>query len=1252
MTFWQIVHVHDYRARARSGVTSYCFRALRPGISVGAGVKMRISRVCLTLAGAAGVAVVSALTAGPALGQVDTGAIRGTVTDSSGAVVANVKVTLKNEDTGLVVSAATAGDGTYTFSPVKIGSYTVSVEATGFRKASATHVVVNVQGQARADFQLVPGAVNETVEVSAVSPQMQTQDASIGAIATGAQINDLPLNNRNYTFLAQLGAGVTGLVATRGLDQTGSFVANGLTTVHNSYLLDGIDNNNDTVDFLNGAAYVNLPPPDAIQEFKVQTSNFSAEFGRAGGAVINAAVKSGTNQFHGTAWEFVRNDKLDAVGLDQYFFSPKTPKSEFRRNQFGAAVGGPIRKNKLFVFGDYEGTRIRQGSGLQTNVPTPAEVSSGFTDFRDLFSTQNPAGGVTQTDALGRTLFEPTILDPATTRSVTAGQVDPVTGLVAQATGFVRDPFYTNGSIVGITDFRTLTQFLNQLPSGRMDQNAVKLLGLFPAANVPGAFVNNFQVVRSQPNDTDHFDARVDQNFSDKDQMFGRISYSNQRANNPGTITGDGDNSGFGQGAIVNKSWNVAVSETHSFSATLINEARFGYSRLNNSAQPALAGVQGIPAKYGIPGIPQGSGNGGLPEIDISGLASLGAGAFASPNTRESNTYQFTENLTKVHGGHSFKGGFEYQRLHFPWVDPAWSRGDFQFGGYTGIPNVGGSTGMADILLTPTAATVPNGVNNVGGARTVFASNITQPDDLRNYYGAYFQDDWKMSSKLTINMGLRWEVFQGLGESSGKQAGLVPGALNGAGAQYVILAQQKNTTLSPEFAPLLAKDGIQLSYVGGSSIFTTPLTNFAPRVGLAYRFRPKLVVRAAYGVFFGGFENLGGAPDPGFNYPFAVNLGFFRPNDHTPLTYANGQQATLENGLTPASPDPASPNFSPNGLTLVGFQRPWKTGYTQEWNGAVEYQLTPTQTVTVAYVGNNTHHMLDGDKRNLPSVILPPGTTVSQHIPFPDFSQNSDYVAANGSAYYNSVQLAFERRFSHGLNLLVNYTRSECMTDAKNILGIADSNFARAPTLPGFGRQKDYQYCGNDVPNIFHASGIWELPVGKGKWLANGSSRAVDAVIGGWSAQWIYTLQDGFPLSIGCPVSTTADFGCYADAVSGQNVYSHKGPHGITQFLNPAAFAQPPAATAIGQTDFSPLGGPPTPAHGPGFGNLDMSLFKRFRVTERTNLEFRSEFFNTFNHPNFSNSFVTLDFRSAQFGQINGTRGVARQIQLALKLYW
>src|SRR5438270_647616 len=1225
---------------------------------------MRSSQVSVTLVLAAVAAAISALSSTPALGQVDAGAVRGTVTDSSGAVVANAKVSLTNKDTGLVVSTITAGDGTYTFNPVKIGSYKVSVEAAGFRQAAA-QIVVNVQEQARADFQLVPGAVNERVEVSAAPPQMQTQDASVGTIATGVQINDLPLNGRNYTFLAQLGAGVTPLVATRHLEASGSFVANGLTTVHNSYLLDGIDNNNDTVDFLNGAAYVNLPPPDAIQEFKVQTSNFSAEFGRAGGAVINAAIKSGTNQFHGTAWEFVRNDKLDAVSLDQYFFNPKQGKGELRRNQFGGALGAPIRKNKLFIFGDYEGTRVRTGVGLQANVPTDAERTSGFSDFRDLFS--NPAQSFTQNDLLNRTFNAATILDPATTLPVSKGLVDPVTCFLATGTGFVRDPFYTNGSIVGITDFTGLTQFLNQLPGTRLDQNAIKLLGLYPAATVKGAFVSNYQVVRSEPDDNDHFDIRADQNFSDKDQMFGRVSYSNHRENIPSTFTGDGSNIGFDQGAIVDKSWNLAVSETHSFSPTLIDEARFGYSRLTDSAQPSLADVQGIPAKYGIPGIPQGSGNGGLPGIDINGLTSLGAGAFASPNRRESDTYQFTENLTKTYGGHSFKGGFEYQRLHFPWIDPAWSRGNFSFGGYTGIPNVGGSTGMADILLTPTATTVPNGVNNVGGANAVFASNITQPDDLRNYYGTYFQDDWKMNSKLTINMGLRWEIFQGLSESSGKQAGLVPGALSGAGAQYVIPSQQKNAPLSSAFAPLLAQDGIQLNYISGSSIFTTPLTNFAPRVGLAYRFTPKLVARAAYGVFYGGFENLGGAPDPGYNYPFTVNLGFFRANDANPLVYPNGQQATLENGLTAADPYPASANFRLVGWNLVEYQRPWKTAYTQEWNASVEYQLTPSQTVTVAYVGNNTHHLLNGDKGNIPSVILPPGTDQTAYIPFADFARNSDYVAANGAAYYHSFALAFERRFSQGLNLLVNYTRSECKTDTKNILGIADGNFARAPTLAGWGLKKDYQYCGNDVPNIFHASGIWELPVGKGKRVANGSSSALDAVIGGWSTQWILTVQDGFPFSLGggspgtgCPVATTADFGCYSNVVSGQDIYSHKGPHGITQFLNPAAFEQPPVATAVGQTDYSPLGGSPTQAHGPGFSNLDMSVFKRFQVTERTKLEFRSEFFNTRNHPNFGTNgspsgtgFVSLDFRSTStFARVDGTRGIGRQIQLALKLYW
>lgn len=644
-----------------------------------------------------------------------------------------------------------------------------------------------------------------------------------------------------------------------------------------------------------------------------------------------------------------------------------------------------------------------------------------------------------------------------------------------------------------------------------------------------------------------------------------------------------------------------------------------------------------------------------MPGIGINGLSGLGAGAFASPNQRISNTVQFTDDLTKVHGSHTFKGGFEYQSMHFPWLDPAWSRGQFNFGGYTGIPNgVSPGAGAADLLLTPIASTVPNGVDFVGGANTVFASNITQPKDFRHYYGTYVQDDWRVTSKLTVNLGLRWEVFGQISEEDGKQAALLPGDLTGNGAQYVILAKQQNAPISPAFAPLLANNNIELNYLDDSSVSTTPLSSFAPRVGAAYQITPKLVVRGGYGRFYAGFENLGGAPDPGYNYPFAVNLGFFASNDVSPLTYPNGQRATLEGGLTAADPNPASPNFSPQGLSLVGFQRPWKTGYTDQWNAAIQYQLTPSQTVSAQYVGNRGHHLLNGNKRNLPTVLLPPGTNANAYIPFPDFAQNSDYVSADGSASYRALQLNFERRFSDGFSVVTNYTRSKCLVTQRNILQIGENYFFRAPTLPGFGLDPDEHLCGNDVANLFHLSGIWELPIGRGKRFAADAPAIVDGLIGGWSAQWIYTLQSGFPFNIPCASSTVNGvFGCNADVVDGQSLYSREGPHGTAQFLNPAAFVTPPVATTVGQTDFAPLGGPPMQVRGPTYNNLDFSLFKRFRMSDTKNVEVRGEFFNFLNHPNFSNSFKGLNYTDpTNFAVINGVRGTERQVQLGLKFYW
>jgi len=337
-----------------------------------------------------------ALTIGDqAKAQVDTGAILGTVEDQTGGVVPGAKVTLLNEGTGLPLTTTSAADGAYIFTPIKIGVYTITVEKEGFQRVTRPHVTLHVQEQVKVDVTLLPGQVTQTVEVTGAPPLLETQTSSVGQTVGQQAVNDLPLNGRNYTFLAQLVAGTSQTQPTgRGLEFSGSFSANGLPLVHNNYLLDGIENNNDTVDFLNGASFAVLSPPDAIQEFKVQTSNFSAEFGRAGGAVINATIKSGTNRVHGSAWEFVRNDKFDAAN---FFENSPThiQKGEFRRNQFGASIGGPITiphvysgKDKTFFFGDFEATRIRQASPQIASVPTAAERNSGFTDFRELIAPE------------------------------------------------------------------------------------------------------------------------------------------------------------------------------------------------------------------------------------------------------------------------------------------------------------------------------------------------------------------------------------------------------------------------------------------------------------------------------------------------------------------------------------------------------------------------------------------------------------------------------------------------------------------------------------------------------------------------------------------------------------------------------------------------------------------------------------------------------------------------------------------------
>jgi hypothetical protein len=1226
------------------------------------------------------------------LAQVDTGSITGKVADTSGAVVSGAKVTLTNEGTGASLSTVTNTDGLYTFTPVRIGTYKLAAESQGFQRVSQTGVTVNVTANVVVNFTLKPGNVAETVEVTAAAPVLQTQDASVGQVINSRNVNDLPLNGRNFTFLAQLVAGVNSPQAdTRGNAASGAFAANGLRPAQNNYMLDGIDNNSDTVDFLNGTNYVVLPPVDAVQEFKVQTSDFSAEFGRSGAAVLNATIKSGTNDLHGAVWEFFRNDKLDAADYFERNILPngqtQTKKGLLRQNQYGFSVGGPVviphvfdGRNKVFFFGDYEGFKRRQGVPHNAAVPTALERSSGFTNLTELITDQSG----TQTDALGRTMPTGTILDPATTR------------LTPQ--GFVRDPF-TNGACANAPAGFTYTLSacnLNILPPGRLDANAIKLLNLYPAPTGPG-ISGNYSVSPNLKEDRQSFDTRLDLNFSEKDQMFLRFSLADDPQFIPGVFGGVADGGGFQEGNQTALAQQSAIAWTHVFSPNTINVARVGLNYLHTTrVSPAANDLTDIPGQFGIQGIPQVKENGGLPAFSIQGLQTLGSNAFL-PSDEVSSTIQFTDDFTKIYGKHTFKMGFEVQHVKFSTLQPSWSRGQFQFDGvYTNIPGASVSnenTGLAQFLLTPTASTIPGGVDFLGGPgrdnpgsnQSVFISNISLTDNGKNYYGTYFQDDWKVSPKLTLNLGLRWDFFGLVYDHHGSQANFVPGGPPTGAPMYLIPSGPNAHNLSSGcptcFTDLLAKDGIALkignSY--GKGLGNSQKTNFAPRFGFAYQVTPKLVARGGFGMFYNGFENRGYSPNLGENYPFQFDFRFSQPDDNHPLVYSGCtssavtpiQSATLETGFSCTPLDPLLVNAS--GLALRGIQFDYVTPYSMSGNLTLQYQLTPSLSVQAGYVTSLGRHLeVFPGSNNVMQLLpknLPPGLSSKNFIPFPDFGQGNSYATTAGSSYYHGLQTKVEKHFSAGLNFLATYTWSKVRSDAYDLLNGFPGVGYRAPDVPGFGIHGDYGLANFDVRNVFHFSGGYELPFGKNKRFVNQGGIS-NVVAGGWSVIWSTTLQGGQPMILPCPTSVSTGTNCYAFVLPGQDPRTdfHNSADGHPIMLNPAAFAQPCVIGTAGCSASSPLaalGGMPSQVAGPGFHRLDLSLFKDFRFSERFKLQFRTEFFNILNHPNFNapgfggNGVVAIsgsnNFTSSTFGEIGSTRDAPydpRQIQFALKMYF
>jgi hypothetical protein len=1173
--------------------------------------------------------------------QVDTGTILGTVKDSTGAVVPRAKVVLTNKGTGVAQIGETGEDGRYIFTPIKIGAYQVEVEAAGFKKAIRSRIELNIQEQAVVDFNLEAGDITQTVEVTTEAPLLQTTESSVGQSVSGQAINNLPLNGRDWTYLARLSAGVN--IPQPGARAIGQFAANGTRPAQNNYLIDGIDNNTSSVDFLNGTAYVIKPPVDAIGEFKIQTNAFSAEFGRAGGAVLNATMKSGTNEFHGTLWEFLRNDKLDANNYGNNFRG--ISKAKYRQNQFGGALGGPIWKNRTFFFGDFEGTRIRQGRLLTASVPTAAERASGYTDFSDLITRQG--NKVRGTDLLGREILQGTIFDPATTRQVTVVRVNPVTGAPETVTGYVRDPFPGN-----------------KIPVDRLNPNAVKLMDLYPAENFiqAGTVGDNYAAIRNRTNDTNSFDVRIDHHFSETDHIFGRYSFADTARFHPGPFEGIADGGVYGDGYEAIRTSGLAISYTHSFSPTLINEARLGLSREHSNRLPPFGNdTSDIPASFGIQGIPQVEGNGGLPPLNIDGLNRLGAVTWLVAD-RLSNTTQLTDNLTKIYKNHTFKGGVEYQYINFPWVGPPYARGNFSFNGsYTSAPALlDTSTGRAQFLLNPIASTVPGGVDFVGGMNQLQASPFGSIASNRNYWGAYFQDDWKVNSKLTLNLGLRWERFSLTNDANYAQANFVQEA--GQKPRYIIPARRRDDPrVSQAFIDGLAASGIELVYTDefGSGIGLVQNYNFGPRFGFAYQFTSKFVLRGGYGIYYGGFENRGGNPSLGYNYPFQFDFTIRAPNDSQPLIYPNGLPGTLETGLLGVPLDPSQVN--PNSLNLRGIEFNYKTPYTQGYNLIAQYELGSHNSIEVGYVASLGRHIETFVGTNHIHTILPPGQGLNaqNYVTYPIFARGSSLAATTGNSHYHSLQSKFQRRFSKGLDMLVSYTWSKTLTNAGDLLSNGGAGGFRGPGVIWI--RDEMARASFDIRHALVIGGTYDLPIGKGKAFLGNLNGMAEAILGGWSTNWMFSYYTGQPQLIFCPVATTEGLGCNSLLVPGVDPYVDKrDEQGYRVIWNAAALANPPVATTIGQADLSPLGGGRTQLSGPPQRQIDFSVFKNIRISERIRSEFRAEIFNltntpSFETPGFQNAGAitpNTNFQSTTFGRLDSQRNSPRQVQLALKFYF
>ncbi len=1067
--------------------------------------------------------------------QTSTGEIQVTVTDPTQAVIPNAQVLVRGAQTGNVARTLTTnGEGIAVAPLLKPDIYNLEISSQGFDTLIQKGVVLHVGDILDVRLTLHPGSAAQSVTVVGQAPLVEDKSGTLTQVMDQRQIIQLPLNGRDYLQLANLAPGAVPSAGSR----DDSFSAYGNTGLQNAFLLDGARNVNYLRGLDNRARDMIRPPLDALSEFSVQTSNYSAEFGASAGAVVNAITKSGTNELHGSAYDFLRNSALDAAN----YFSSNGHKPLLVQNQYGGSLGGPVIKNKAWLFGAYEGLHIgSEGTNVST-VPTAALRAGNFgsTPVYNPFSTvPNPSGS-----------------------------------------GSVRALFPNN-----------------TIPASLLNSVGASLIARYPLPNLPGA-ANNFLYNAPQVQTSQNATLRGDVQVTSQDSMFARFSITRAAldagaalpapAQTPVNRTIDSEGIGYGY--------------TRTFSPTLVNEFRFSWTRLTLS-QDATLGFDQIINGSLDPAIKS-----SIPTFGVAGYATIGAqpGCCGNdPLTKSSGVWDISDNVSKSLGRHQIKFGVDYQAIRPTTFAALGGRGSFGFNGvFSQNPQhrAGTGSGVADLLL--------------GLANTANTGTVADVVERGYYLGEYFQDDWAVTSRLTLNLGIRYESFFPYTETKN---------------------QMGNFIIDPQ-DPLYG----HLIFAGNSakpaSLVYQDNKNWAPRLGFAYRVpgTSDLVVRGSYGIFYAQDEGLGITSRMTSNPPFFGYGGIALISDQlNPSTaFALAPDASIPR------PTPVPPSqfvLNPKATTpLVSWNQQLLTPYVQEWNFTVEKQLPGDMVWSMNYVGNAGTHLWGQYDANQP-LTNGPGSPNTRR-PFAQYTDASiKRFAPWDTSNYEGLSTRVEKRFGSGLAFLASFTYGRAIDLQDPALDVCDGCSSGDTVQNGYNLNANRGPADNNVPLRFVLSGLWDIPLGQGHALL--SHGVASALTSHWEISGVYQVQSGLPYTVTLPFDNAN-----AGTVSRPNRTCNGSLSNPTlyQYFDLGCFSTP-APYAFGNSGRNIL-------TGPGQNDVDLGIHRAFvlPIEKPTQIEFRAEAFNLFNHPMFSNPVSTLDLVNS--GAINSTSVPNREVQFALRL--